>query len=47
MNYFVKCTECDEEFEHHVSKLDVPDFCPHCRSVDTLVESEEMVISIK
>lgn len=36
---FVICSECNEEIEYkRPSNYDGPDFCPECRSVDTLKE---------
>jgi hypothetical protein len=39
MSYaWVECQECDEQFDwNFVGEIDV---CPHCRSVDSLEETE-------
>ena len=40
MSYaWVECQECDEQFDHNFGVGEV-DFCPHCRSVDSLEEIE-------
>ena len=43
MGRYVICTECDDEFEMtvHYSAYDGPDFCPSCRSIDTLEDRED------
>jgi predicted nucleic acid-binding Zn ribbon protein len=40
LDSWYECTECGHETDCLNSSLDGPDWCPECRSVDTLEEME-------